>query len=176
MQFCMLLLYALKINTGKFMITTFLAISFCGLFLFPYSLTFTQGQIILETFFVPILPNRVNFRPLLGATTAPNLGLWVSWEKFSLEIVKNDIDLEGATRQNVLIFRKYASKNAPMPPMCKIGPVQQGNYDSYWLDITNVCRSLWKNDIFSNVIQLQLKCHFPVSVFHIGPIHKVLTI
>ena len=45
----------------------------------------------------------------------------------SLEMVKNHINLEGATKQNVLIFRKYASKNSPMPPMCKIGPVQQRN-------------------------------------------------
>ena len=90
-------------------------------------LTFTQGQIILETFFVPILLNRVNSRPLFGTTIAPNLGLWVSVKNISLEMAKNDIDLEGASKQNILIFRKHASKNAPMPPMSKIGHVQQRN-------------------------------------------------
>ena len=112
-QFCMLLLYALKINTGKFMITNLPTIKFCGLLLFPYSLTFTQGQITLETFFVSFLPNRFKCRPSLGATIAPNLGICGSGKKTSLEMVKNDIDLEGSSKQNIFFFSENIPKKPP---------------------------------------------------------------
>ena len=117
----MLLLYALKINTGKFMVTNLPTIKFCGLLLFPYSLTFTQGQINLETFFVSFLPNRTKCRPSLGATIAPNLGIRGSGKKTSLEMVKNDIDLEGSSKQNIFFFQKTYLKNPHPCPTKKLG-------------------------------------------------------
>ena len=41
---------------------------------------------------------------------------------FSFEMVKNDICLGGASKQNAVFFRKCALKSAPMPPMSRIGP------------------------------------------------------
>ena len=40
-------------------------------------------------------------------------------------MVKNDICLGDAMKQNGLLFKKYALKNVPMPPplMSRIGPV-----------------------------------------------------
>ena len=35
---------------------------------------------------------KTNFRPLVGATIAPNLVPWVSEKIFSLDMVENDID------------------------------------------------------------------------------------
>ena len=40
--------------------------------------------------------------PLLGTTIAPNLVPWVLKKIFSLEMVKNDICLEAANKQNAL--------------------------------------------------------------------------
>ena len=51
---------------------------------------------------------RAYSRPLLGATIAPNLVPWVLKKIFSFEMVKNDIHLDGASKQNALI-----SKNMP---------------------------------------------------------------
>ena len=61
---------------------------------------------------------RTYFRPLLGATFAPNLASW----KFSLEIVKNDFCLRGESKQNALFSENVPSKIAPISPMSRIGP------------------------------------------------------
>ena len=37
-------------------------------------------------------------------------------------MIKNDIYLGGGSKQNALFSKKYALKNAPMPPMSRIGP------------------------------------------------------
>ena len=47
-------------------------------------------------------------RPLLGATVTPNLVPWVLKKIFSVEMVKNDIRLGGASKQNALF-----SENMP---------------------------------------------------------------
>ena len=51
---------------------------------------------------------RANSGPFLGATLAPNLAPWVLKKIFSLEIVKNDFYLGGASKQNA-----FFSKNVP---------------------------------------------------------------
>ena len=41
---------------------------------------------------------------------------------FSLEIVKNDICLGGASKQHAPLFKNCAPKNVAMPPMSRMGP------------------------------------------------------
>ena len=47
---------------------------------------------------------RANSRPLLGATLAPSLPPWVLEKIFSLEMVKNDLCLGGARKENRLFW------------------------------------------------------------------------
>ena len=49
---------------------------------------------------------------LLGATIAPNLVSWVLRKIFSLEMVKNDICLGGASKQNVLFSENMSQKKS----------------------------------------------------------------
>ena len=65
---------------------------------------------------------RVFFRPLLGATIALNLVPWVLKKELSLEMDKNNIYLEWASKQNALFFRKLALKNTLMPLISRIDP------------------------------------------------------
>ena len=39
-----------------------------------------------------------------------------------IEMVKNGIRLGGTSKQNALFSEKSAPKNAPMPPLSRIGP------------------------------------------------------
>ena len=68
--------------------------------------------------------SRAYSRPLLGATIATNLVLWVLRKIFSLEMVKNDICLGGASKQNAFFSKNVPQKIAPMPLMSRIGPGQ----------------------------------------------------
>ena len=65
---------------------------------------------------------RAYSRHLLGATIALNLVPWVLKKKKLLEMVKNDICLGCASKQNAFFPKKYAPKNAPMPSLSRIGP------------------------------------------------------
>ena len=60
---------------------------------------------------------RVYSRPLLGATSAPNLLPWVFKKVFSLEMVKNGICLGGASKQNAF-FSKMVSQKRYTCPQC----------------------------------------------------------
>ena len=51
-------------------------------------------------------------KPLSGATIAPNLVSWVLRKIFSLEMVKNDICLGGASKQNVLFSENMSQKKS----------------------------------------------------------------
>ena len=76
--------------------------------------SFRQSIISTRYFFTII--SRAYSGPLLGATIAANLMPWFFKRIFSLEMVKNDICLGGAIKQNAFFFRKYPPKkrsNAP---------------------------------------------------------------
>ena len=68
---------------------------------------------------------RTHFRTLLGVSIASSLVPSVFEKIFSLEIVENDICLGGTSKQMPFFPRKknVPPKNAPMPPMFRIGPV-----------------------------------------------------
>ena len=68
--------------------------------------------------------SRAYSKPLSGATIAPNLVLWVLRKIFSLEMVKNDTCLGGASKKNVLFSENVPPKIAPIPLMYRIGPGQ----------------------------------------------------
>ena len=57
----------------------------------------------------------------MGATIACNVVSWVLKKIFSGEIDKNDIYL-GVQGNKMLFFRKFALKNALIPPRSRIGP------------------------------------------------------
>ena len=51
------------------------------------------------------------------------------WDKiFWLEMVKNDICLGVASKQNAPFFKKSCPKNASISPMSRIGPVAEGTW------------------------------------------------
>ena len=54
-------------------------------------------------------------RPLLSATIAPNLKPWVLKKIFSLEMIKNDICLGGASKQNAFFHKMCPKKMHPCP-------------------------------------------------------------
>ena len=56
---------------------------------------------------------RTYSKPLSGANIAPNLVSWVLRENFSLEMVKNDMFLGGASKQNALFSENMPPKNIP---------------------------------------------------------------
>ena len=64
---------------------------------------------------------RAYSRSLFGATFTPNLAPWVLKKIFSLEMVKNNFCLGGASKQNVF-SENVPWKIAAIPPMSKIGP------------------------------------------------------
>ena len=49
---------------------------------------------------------RAYSRPLFGTTNAPNLVPWVLENLSSLKIIKNDIYLVGAGKQNAIFFKR----------------------------------------------------------------------
>ena len=61
------------------------------------------------------------YRPLLGVTIAPNLVPWVLKRTFLLGMGKNDIYLGDASKQNVLLFLKFALKKCTHGLMSRIG-------------------------------------------------------
>ena len=65
---------------------------------------------------------RAYFRLLLGATFAPNLAPWFLEKLSSLEMVKSDFCLWGASKQNDPFSENVPQNIAPMPPMSRIGP------------------------------------------------------
>ena len=64
---------------------------------------------------------RVYYRPLIGATSELNLVPWVLKKIFSAEMDKNYIYLV-VQADKMPIFRKFALKNALIPPMSRISP------------------------------------------------------
>ena len=72
---------------------------------------------------------RVYSEPLLGVTIAPNLVPLVRRKIFSLEMVKNDFCLVGASKQNALFSEIVPQKNTPMPPMSRADPGM--SFDSF---------------------------------------------
>ena len=77
-----------------------------------------NGRTVLEK---KIL-HRTYSRPLLGATIALNLVHWVSEKIVSLEMVKNDMSLGDASKQNSLFSENVPLKKALMPPRSRIAP------------------------------------------------------
>ena len=59
---------------------------------------------------------RAHFKPLLGATIAPNLVPWIFKKIFSLEMAKNDIYFGGVSQENDLFFDKCAPKKCTHAP------------------------------------------------------------
>ena len=57
-------------------------------------------------------------RPLLGATLAPNLVIWVLKKLFSLVIVKNNICLGGTSKQNAFFENVRPKKD--QCPQCQV--------------------------------------------------------
>ena len=55
------------------------------------------------------------YRLFLGATVAHSLVPQVLKKIFSLEIVKNDICVVGASKQNALFFKTFTQKEHPCP-------------------------------------------------------------
>ena len=58
---------------------------------------------------------RAYSRPLLGVTITPNLVLRVLKKIFLLEMVKGDICLKGASKQNTLFSKNVLQKMHPCP-------------------------------------------------------------
>ena len=73
-------------------------------------------------------------------------------------MVKNDICLEGASKQNVLFSENVPQKNAPMPLMSRIGPAESIKYScSHTVYILQTIQSI--------LLSFQTQVHSYLSTF-----------